>query len=330
MADPEKFTVLKLGSYFRLNFLGRGSLGMVYLAYCQDNRQHFAVKRFDLARLKKMPDVGVQMEQEVENLCRFDHSNILRLREVLYDPKDHCVYLVLDYADCGSLDSWIHPPPPPAGQPRPIPKPISEGLVRSIFLQICAGLAHIHREGFVHQDLKPANILLRTPACALIADFGVTRAFGDRNVGRGAPAYAAPRGLNDPPPADPSKEDCWSLGVSLYETVFGTRPYRYVATPSTEIVIPAGCDPALGDLLQALLEKDPDRRVSVQDALGFPWLAEREKVDFGDWKKPVPTYDPLAEFIEHRVQVLGRRPGVLSRGLYRTSGDEDLSEFTLP
>lgn len=170
----------------------------------------------------------------------------MRLDKILHDKDHDIVYLVLEFADIGSL----------CNQKAPI------DVIQSIFFQILTALKEIHSKNLVHQDIKPSNILLNSDGRAILADFGLGHSFESTDKLVGSPAYQAPEALIDDNSErkflDPAKEDIWSLGVTLYEMLFGELPYtgesvfeinRKIRTQPLEI--PLKC----GELAKDLMEK---------------------------------------------------------------------------
>ena len=116
-------------------------------------------------------------------------------------------YQVLAYADLGSMGD--------VGK-------LENDQVAEVALAVADALAHIHDRGFVHGDVKPANVLRDRAAGVLLADFGLASAEMSRTAGFSA-AYASPAllGGSSPTPAD----DIWALGVTLYELAAGVLPF---------------------------------------------------------------------------------------------------------
>jgi serine/threonine protein kinase len=204
------------------------------------------------------------------------HPNILRLIEVLYVGPDAEAFLVLEYADQGSVADLIaqgtH---------------LSQSAIFSILKQIAQAIQYLHATGYIHQDVKPSNILLDSSGRAVLADFGVGHSFHSAGMVVGSPAYQAPEALNDSYGSDessdsldePEKEDVWALGVTLYQLLFHTLPFA--GSTLFEIVneiknhpleIPAGTDPGIARLLRGMLTVDPMSRYSVDDLLRHPLI----------------------------------------------------------
>jgi eukaryotic-like serine/threonine-protein kinase len=155
---------------------------------------------------------------------------------------------------------------------------LPEPLVLDIAAQLAEALAHAHRHGVVHRDVKPSNALF-DPATrrAVLTDFGLARA-PDAQASRsgvfmGSPLYMAPELLAGQPPD--ARSDLYALGVLTYELLAGHPPFEAASMGALLRAVaqsppaPLAAEP-LDRLLQPLLAKDPSRRPSDGDA----WAAQ--------------------------------------------------------
>ncbi len=155
---------------------------------------------------------------------------------------------------------------------------LPEPLVLDIAAQLAEALAHAHRQGVVHRDVKPSNALLDlTTRRAVLTDFGLARA-PDAQASRsgvfmGSPLYMAPELLAGQPPD--ARSDLYALGVLAYELLAGRPPFAATSMGALLRAV-AQSPPAplatgpLDRLLQPLLAKDPSRR----PADGNAWAAQ--------------------------------------------------------
>lgn len=263
-------SVRKVNNYTLSEKIGAGASGKVYLGTDDSTDKQFAVKLVRFGdRAKGLGGIG-QLEREVRLLRSLDHPNIMKLREVLHVPSLQEMYVVLEYAEKGSLDGFIQ-----RGQK------LTEKDVFSILKQVALATKYIHGRGFVHQDIKPSNILLDGKGMALLADFGIGHSFQSAQMIVGTPAYQAPEAIlggsddsDEEVDHAPEQEDVWALGVTLYQTLFmklpfeGNNLYEIVNTiKSAPLYIPEGTDAAIVSLLKGTLEIDPAKRFTIDDVL---------------------------------------------------------------
>ncbi|KAH0787679.1 CAMK family protein kinase [Histomonas meleagridis] len=246
----ERKYIKKINQYKLLNEIGKGAYSKVFLAINTENSKLYAVKRIRIRQLAKTA-IGVSLiQREIGMMSKLNHKNIVGLHEVIFVKDNQSVYLVMDYADCGNLTKHHFKP----------------NEIRYIFSQIVEGVSYLHKNGIVHQDIKPQNILLNHDGTALITDFGIGHSFESCARVVGTPAYQAPEVIDRSPndqDYEPGKEDIWSLGVTLYTLTFGTLPYqgqtvfeivRSIVT--TELTPPRGSDPLLWDLVTHMLKPE--------------------------------------------------------------------------
>lgn len=141
-----------------------------------------------------------------------------------------------------------------------------------------AKLDTVHAQGVIHRDIKPDNCLLTEDDTLKLVDFGVSEMFeksSDMKIAKtaGSPAFMAPElcmvkkeGVYGKP------ADIWSMGVTLYCLLFGHVPFQksnmmelYESIVNDDVPMPDGCSPEARDLLSRLLEKNPERRITMPD-----------------------------------------------------------------
>lgn len=204
----------KLGAYNILEILGKGGMGTVYKGYQPSVGRYVAVKV-----LPPHPGLDEQYIQrfqlEARTIGNLQHPHILPLYD--YGAQDDILYLVMAYADGGTLDDMI--------DEGAIPLTATERILR----QIAAALDYAHRRGVIHRDIKPANILLDSENNVLLADFGVVKMMSDETnlTGTsivGTPAYMSPE-QGQGKPVD-GRADIYALGVMVFEMLTGKQPYK--------------------------------------------------------------------------------------------------------
>jgi serine/threonine-protein kinase 11 len=283
----------QINQYALLDTLGSGAQSKVYLAIDTETQVPYAVKAIQM-------NVGPSLEREVRLLRRLKHPNIIGLHEVLQVKHQGIAYLVLDWASCGSLAQVAA-------------HGLDEPSAAGIFLQVCDGLAYLHSEGIAHHDIKPSNILLFADGVVKLGDFGIGHSFDSADTVIGTPAYQSPEFFDESEDIilDPVKEDIWSLGVSIFEAVFGRLPFTggnmfEIAWTifNQPLVIPETASPELRDLLRKMLERNPAKRISLAEVRDHPFFVNaRQPVLFG---APVmPKLNPTHEMQAIEATVCG-------------------------
>ncbi|EAY14497.1 CAMK family protein kinase [Trichomonas vaginalis G3] len=288
--------------------LGEGSFAKVYLALDQVNFQYYAMKRIHLKELSCTQSGISQLEREIETMRMLHHKNIISLREVIHIPERSIAYIVIEYANCGNIASILE-----SG------KKFTFSETRALFKQIVEGIAFLHSQGIVHQDIKPANILLKSDGTALISDFGIGHSFQSAAMVVGTPIYQAPEVIDDcfemeedeEDTIDPGKEDVWSLGVTLYEMSFREVPFwghnvfeivRAIA--STTLEMPDGADPVLWDLITKMLTVNPYKRNNIQQVLEHEYVKNANPNDAPHLPETqIPLIDPKTQIIKFQGTV---------------------------
>ncbi|PZP35082.1 MAG: hypothetical protein DI603_04150 [Roseateles depolymerans] len=262
--------------------LGRGGMGVVYLAHRSDGQyeRQVAIKLFDPAMLAGTgrPDLMA----EVRVLARLNHPHIAQLFEAGLGPAGE-PYLVMEWVpEALTLTQYARQQGlPPRERVR-------------LMLQLCAAVQHAHHHLVIHRDLKPGNVLVSADGQVHLLDFGIARLLDadpelTQNLPRYTPAYASPEQLALQPLTTAS--DVFSLGVLLFELLCDQHPFRrdgepagaYVARMLGEQPQPAWPrQPPLDGDLRAIvaqaLRTDPADRTASVDALAADlqaWLEQR-------------------------------------------------------
>lgn len=307
-----------LNQYLLEEDIGKGSFGSVKLGIDVGTKTKYAVKEYSKAQLRKVrrteamqrrrrreskPLIDMAddsdnsmnlVRREIAIMKKLDHPNIVSLIEVLDDPLDDKLYMVLDWCSKGVIL------PGDYSNPQHGPSPYSEEQCRLFFRDMILGLEYLHCQGVVHRDIKIENILLSEDNVVKIVDFGVSEIFEkiDRDpvIKRtaGSPAYMAPElalissgyWLTNPP-TPTAKEmagkptDIWSLGVTLFCIYFGTLPFRSdtvqglyekILNSEPEELDDSSLSPTLKDLFCRILEKDSNKRIKMAELREHPWV----------------------------------------------------------
>ena len=201
--------------------LGRGGCGAVYLAKPQQNGAEKVAVKIMLSRAQADTRAIAQFKREMDVIAKLRHPNIVRFLDSGSD--EGTFFFVMEYCDGGSL----------ADVARSHGGTLPWDTLRPWALQALQGLAAAHKEGFVHRDLKPHNILIHQGR-AKVSDFGLAKNFqiaglsGMSLTGQyaGTPVFMPPEQIVNFKYVKPVS-DVWSFAATLYHLLTGKFPYRF-------------------------------------------------------------------------------------------------------
>lgn len=200
---------------------------------------------------------------EGELLGQLQHPGIVRLYESRDAPRP---LLILEHVGGLTVERLIRIR---AGA-RPRPETTSEEIA-SLGFQLAAAIGYVHRRGYLHLDLKPANVLFDGNR-AVVIDFGLARVPGPGRPGVGTRRYMAPEQARNEHLT--AATDCWAIGVILYELASGQWPYHdggeqypQLVGDSRDIRELRDLPPALADTIAACLHPDPGHRPLLQTVM---------------------------------------------------------------
>ncbi|KAF7547390.1 hypothetical protein G7Z17_g7782 [Cylindrodendrum hubeiense] len=304
--DADGRTHHRVNQYTILEEIGRGSYGAVHLATDQFGNE-YAVKEFSKSRLRKRAQSNILRQgprgprrigpgiplnaglrkseskdalflirEEIAIMKKLNHPNLVQLIEVLDDPEEDSLYMVMEMCKRGvvmkvGLDEQA--------------QPFDDGKCRFWFRDLILAIEYLHAQGVIHRDIKPDNLLLSDDEEVLkVVDFGVSEIFEKPQNMRisksaGSPAFLPPELCGKHGDVSGTAADIWSMGVSLFCLKYGRIPFNrdgmldmYDAIKSDEPQIPEDENPDFVDLIHKLLDKNPETRITMNQIRNHTWV----------------------------------------------------------
>ncbi len=260
---------LTLGEYEVLGELGRGGMAVVFLAHDIGLDRKVAIKVMAPALMLMDGDIQNRFKREARTAASLSHPHIIPVYGVR-EGRD-LVYFVMKYVAGRSLESVIRD-----SGPLPIP------MVQTVLAQAGGALGYAHRNGVVHRDVKPGNIMLDEEGWVVVTDFGIAKVAEQQALTLtggvvGTPAYMSPEQCAGQEITGAA--DQYALGIVAYEMLTGRTPFVggsmvklmydhcHEPPPPIEPLRP-GCPPEVAGAVMRMLEKDPANRwPTIEDAV---------------------------------------------------------------
>ena len=255
----------RAGDYEILAILGAGGMGKVYKVRNVISERLEAMKVL-LPNLETDPDLADRFMREIKVQASLAHPNIAALHTA--QRIDNQLVMMMEFVEGVTIEQEMHDGA----------ISIEKGV--EYISQVLSALAYAHARGVVHRDIKPANMMLTPGGIVKLMDFGIAKISADPKLtqtGRtlGSLYYMSPEQINGA--TLDARSDLYSLGVSLYEIVTGTRPFKgdsdfsiMAAHLNSTPVPPLQIDPRLPAMLNEIVmmsfARDPARRFQTADA----------------------------------------------------------------
>jgi eukaryotic-like serine/threonine-protein kinase len=259
----------ELGRYVIERIIGRGAMGVIYLAHDPEADRHVALKTLPLDLITDKEQLSMlekNLMHEAKIVSRLTHPNIVQIYDVQRAEKENGLFfVVMEFVSGVNL----------AVRMKQEPLPLWE--LRKILVQVCDGLHFAHEQQVVHRDVKPGNVLLTPELQTKITDFGIAKVqrrattivYNQTGKMVGTPNYMAPEQVTDS--EVDRRTDIFSLGCVLYRILTGKKAFPGKGIVDTLVkivreqpVLPTvhvpGLDPRIEAIVLKCLQKDKAQR----------------------------------------------------------------------
>ena len=210
----------KLGRYEVLNELGKGAMGIVYLAKDPVIGRMVAIKTIRVSQGgdddSESREFRERFVREAQTAGILSHPNIVTIHDIGEDTESRTSFIAMEYIEGRNLKSLLGDK-----------KKFNWDEIADQIAQIAEALDYAHRKGIIHRDIKPANIIMTTDGKIKITDFGIAKIASSNltTTGQflGTPNYMSPEQVSGAP-VD-GRSDIFSLGVVLYELLTNRKPF---------------------------------------------------------------------------------------------------------
>jgi serine/threonine protein kinase len=314
-----------IANYRLVELKGSGGMANVYKAIQLSLERPVALKVMH-PHLQSNEAFIARFEKEAKRAAMLQHENIVSIIDYGSDNGEY--YIAMEFIDGISLSEMLKK------QPR-MPLEISLYICH----QVAEGLKYAHSMNIIHRDIKPANILLSIDGRVLITDFGIAKAGGDLSITStgqviGSPAYMSPEQAAGK--TLDHRSDLFSLGIILYETISGERPfkgetYQYMVTSiMSDLPQPLGelrtdVNPEINSLVQKALIKPADSRFQSADDFSEAVFTQLDNFKIPSGRKMMAEYlknpikvtqklraDKISDHLESALYFLAVGEGILA------------------
>ncbi|EAR86022.1 Serine/Threonine kinase domain protein (macronuclear) [Tetrahymena thermophila SB210] len=262
----------KVGDYIFIKQIGSGAYSTVHQGKHNQTYQKVAIKMIPNSKLNET--IYQRVVSEIKILTRLNHPNIVRIIDFKKTSQNY--YLIFEFCSNGDLENYIK---------KHYEGKISETLCQQVIFQVREAFKELTKHKIVHRDLKLANILVDEEFTIKIADFGFAKHNQDDDLLKstlGTPITMAPEILNGKQYNE--KCDIWSLGVIIYQMVFGKPPFmpakgggingliREIQKEKFDFPDQIPISEELKNLLRRMLTVDPQKRLNFKELFSNRWI----------------------------------------------------------
>ena len=266
-ASHNKYPPTDISFYKYGRIIGRGAFGKVNIGLNILTGRIVAVKSFNKKNI--LTENSKRKILYETNLMRnLYHPSVTKILETF--ESEQYILIIMEYISGGNLQDFVKKR-----------RKLSEKTAKILFRQIIQGIKYIHSKGIVHRDIKLENILLDLNNIIKICDFGVGKLIkpGQKLKEQcGTPVYMAPEIIKGEE-YEGFPVDIWSAGVALYIMLSGNIPFNRdnnhdlqsaIVNLSFKKIEKISND--ANDLLEKILEKNPEKRLNAIQILSHPWM----------------------------------------------------------
>jgi serine/threonine protein kinase len=266
-----------IGPFQMMNEIGKGEFGKVYIGIHEETKEKVAIKQIQKSN-EKVNMNSVRSEINIQK--KLFHPYLCKMYCVI-DIPDY-IFIVTEYCSGGEILKTMEEQD----------APFEERMACKIFTQVLSGIEYLHNNYICHRDIKLENMLFDENGDAKLTDFGLSKSFEgnitfDKAVG--SALYSAPEVFTGKPYIG-KNADLWSMGVCLYVMVCGEYPFKgdelddfLKSLFNDTFDVPDSVSPEYKDLIYRILEKDPNKRLNIEQIKRHYWL---HMFDFNFMKSP--------------------------------------------
>ena len=256
--------------------LGSGSFGRVFLVSHNETKKLFALKVIEKRKLLMSYGKLDLIYNEISIHSKLDHENIIKLYNVHEDNEN--INIIMEYAPNGNLYELI-------SQEK---NGFSEYKAFEYFIQVVNAVYYLHNNNIIQRDIKPENILIGEDNKIKLCDFGWAKelTLENRSTFCGTVEYMAPEIVGSE--NYDYSVDIWSLGILLYELLYGHSPFKANNTKNVILNIKSHeliyddnknkhVSHSCKDLIKKLLNNNPQKRYKIKDILEHPFVKKNSE-----------------------------------------------------
>ena len=257
--DEKNNTIINYNSFEILELIGGGSFGKVFKVKLKGTDKIFAMKVLNkgyLIKKKLLRYAITECNVLKQSNCPF----IIKLHYSFQTPEN--LYMILDYCPIGDLSYQIQL------------NLFEEDEAKFYIAELILAIEYLHRHDIIYRDLKPENILIDADGHVKLADFGLAKENVSSNVPNktfcGSPQYLSPEMLSKE--GTTKSSDIYGIGAILFELISGAPPFfsqdenlMYKNISENRLMFPEFFSDELKDLLRKMLDKNPKKRIGIEN-----------------------------------------------------------------